>query len=808
VQRELLAACAANFRHVLCSELALEVMPQLPVVWLIGATSAYLLISLLFTTAAFAHRHRFLGWWGGAFALLAFSTASAALFTVSGTAVRPLAGALALIFFVSAHLLLVEGIHWWARQMPMIRKDRLALVLVASLALAIPLALAGSAGWVVALALCGGATLAAALVALASLTASTRGFGTPALAIPLVAALAVFGTVLAIGPFGAWLEIMLVLYGVLGLGATAASMEYEREAGQLAASQIEHLAYYDPLTGLANRALLFDRLVQAMRLADRDSEPLAVLFFDVDRFKNINDSLGHAVGDALLRELASRVRAVIRQGDTFARYGGDEFALLLPRNGPDGAVFVAQKLLAIIRKPHQILQRSISITASVGISIYPDDATGAEQLLGAADKALYRCKERGGDCFEIYSSPLGSRIRTRLEIEALLRRAVEEQRIEAVYQPIIRLHDHSIAGVETLLRLDEAGFEQLTPEVVSEVAELSGLSLPIGRLLLEQACRTAAELNADGGPPLRVTVNISSRQLRSKGLVAEVKEALDSAGLDPHLLELEITEPAALADASRSSRALEALKEIGVTVAIDGYGTGVNSLTTLTSLPIDTLKIDKRFVQTLGEDKESVIARALIGMAHELGLRVVADGVESEEQLHFLQQEFCDLVQGYHFSAPLDREQLANFVAQHRRLIVASESWLIDSPAEGGTYPRALVVDDDPAIARLVSKLLERSGFVVDQAADGAAALELIDRESYGIIFLDIMMPLVNGFEVIDQLRRERPEMLPSVVVMTAIAPKALERLATVPIGRIVAKPFDIHHIVAAANECLRQKAS
>ena len=598
-------------------------------------------------------------------------------------------------------------------------------------------------------------------------------------------------------------------YGLTALGMLLLVFAHEHEAASVAASHVELLAYHDSLTGLPNRSLFFDRLVLTLAQADRFGHRAAVLFFDLDRFKQVNDSLGHNVGDALIKKVAERISSAIRLGDTLARFGGDEFTLLIGRvDSLDQVVAVARKVVENARREVEIHDRKLAVSASVGISIFPDDATDAEALIRNADAAMYRAKENGGDRYELYSPAMRTAALARLEVESGLRQALEKNELELLYQPLIDLKDHSIFGMEALLSWQSPELGQVNAERFIETADISGLSVPMAEWMLAEACRHTAAWQREHGIELTVSMRLSPRQFTDRRVIDFVRHALDETRLRPGNLELEISESCAMHDPEKTIATMRELKSTGVRLALDGFGTGHSSLHYLQRFPIDTLKVDRAFVADVTSRREGSIVKALIDLAHSLGLRVVADGVENEKQLAALGAQFCDVVQGYLFSAPLRAAELTNFIRQHKRLVgPASPSWNVEKLPDS-SLRNVLVVDDDAAIRILVQKMLERARFNVDVAQDGMEAVAKLREHDYAAVFLDIMMPRLDGFGVIDFMKREKGELLRNTVVMTAISPAALQRVAAEPVARILPKPFDVAQIIATANECaLRQRA-
>ena len=433
-----------------------------------------------------------------------------------------------------------------------------------------------------------------------------------------------------------------------------------------AEEQVKHLAFHDALTGLPNRLLLNDRLTIALAQAHRGQQKLATFYLDLDRFKVINDSLGHTVGDALLRRVAERLRSCLREGDTVARLGGDEFVILVSRIADEKAAeTVARKVLAAIRLPFAVEGRDFFLTTSIGISLHPNDGTDAETLLQHADTAMYRAKEQGRDNFQLYAPEMNARATERLSLENRLRQALGNAELLLHYQPIVDLKSGRVRGAEALLRWHHPERGLLLPAEFIRLAELSGLIAPIGRWVLQKACEQVRLWQSQGYPELTVSVNLSPRQFQQPDLVAQVASALESSGIEPRFLDLEITESSAMENAELTIGTLWHLRRLGVGISMDDFGTGYSSLNYLKRFPIDRVKLDQSFVRDVVTNSEdAAIVRAVIAMAHTLRLVVVAEGVETAEQLAFLQKHRCDEMQGFLYSRPLEpglfRELLDN----------------------------------------------------------------------------------------------------------------------------------------------------
>ena len=435
-------------------------------------------------------------------------------------------------------------------------------------------------------------------------------------------------------------------------GAIGASLDItERKRAE---EQIKGLAYHDSLTGLPNRRLFQDRLSIAVAQAHRNTQRLAVLFLDLDRFKPVNDTLGHAAGDRLIQDVAERLRTCLREGDTVARLGGDEFTLLLPGLAQMvDAARVADKVLETLRVPFLIEGHELFVTASIGISLYPEDGRDVESLVKNADAAMYRAKQQGRDNYQLCVPALSATALERLALENSLRHALAQDELVMYYQPILDLASGRVEAMEALLRWRHPEQGLLPPAEFVPLAEMSGLIIGFGPWILRTACAQTREWQRAGHPKLGVTVNLSTRQFQHPDIVEQVKHALEETQLEARFLELEISERTAMSGPESASQTLRALKALGVKIAIDDFGTGSSSLSFLKRFPIDALKIDRSFIAEITRDPDdAAIANAVIALAHTLKLRVVAEGVETADQLSFLMARHCDQGQGFLFGAP------------------------------------------------------------------------------------------------------------------------------------------------------------
>ena len=446
-----------------------------------------------------------------------------------------------------------------------------------------------------------------------------------------------------------------------GIVATFEDVTEQRRAEERA----RFLATHDNLTGLPNRIVFSQEVSDAALLGRRNGRKLAVMSVDLDRFKIINDTLGHAAGDSLLVEIAGRLKQCVRDSDVVARIGADEFMILLRDIADTEYVAgVARKMLAAIVKPLTVHGQECRVTASIGISLFPNDAQDEETLAKNADAAMYAAKEAGRNTFLLHSDEIKTQSIERLMLETGLRRALERNEFVLHYQPKRELGSGGISGVEALLRWQHPELGLLQPNQFVPLAEETGLIVPIGRWVLETACAQNMQWQRQGLPPIRMAVNLSARQFTDPNLLEDIRRALGRSAMPPALLELEITESLVMQDLARTVRLLHDIKDLGITLSIDDFGTGYSSMSMIRELPIDALKIDRSFVREIARDAEGqAIVKAIITLGQALDLTVVAEGVENDEQEAFLRAQNCDQEQGYLISEPLPAEEFAAFLA-------------------------------------------------------------------------------------------------------------------------------------------------
>jgi diguanylate cyclase (GGDEF)-like protein len=524
---------------------------------------------------------------------------------------------------------------------------------------------------------------------------------------------------IVLGVFAAGLVLLGLAAGRAVRVVAETQRKVEREAGE---RRVRHQAYHDAMTGLPNRANFLEHLAEAVQRAQRNGGRLAVFMIDIDRFKLVNESFGHKVGDRLLRRVARRVGAVMPRDEKLFRVGGDEFAFLHASDNPArDAAEIGQRILAALSGTFQVNERAISVAVSIGVTIHPDDANDASGLVRCADAALFAAKSEGGSRVVFFTRQMSDRAGRQLELEAGLRRALKDGEFEVYYQPRYNAVDGRVVGVEALLRWrSSAEGKFVPPDEFVPVLEDTGLVLPVGRWVLQRAARQAQQWQARGLAPVRVSVNVSPRQFHSDDFVESVRMALRAADLAPQWLELELTERLLCEDTEQAVAKMQALKRLGVVLSIDDFGTGYSSLSYLHRFPIDFLKIDKSFVAGVAKGKrDAAIALAIIDMGHNLQIGLVAEGVESEEQAAVLRERGCHEMQGFLFSRPLSAPQVELRLAAANGRVAVDRGAIAAADAAAGEAAPEGSGDVHPAdlASRVIAAVAQKSAVRITPAS-------------------------------------------------------------------------------------------
>jgi diguanylate cyclase (GGDEF)-like protein/PAS domain S-box-containing protein len=516
--------------------------------------------------------------------------------------------------------------------------------------------------------------------------------------------------------------------------------------------RLARLAHYDSITRLPNRVLFHDRLGQSIAQARRNNRFVGVLFLDLDRFKLVNDTLGHAAGDQLLKKVAERLTQALRPSDTVGRLSGDEFAVILPElTVPQHAGFVAQKLIDMLKAPFDLDGNEVFVTASIGITLYPFDSDNIEMLIRDADAAMYSAKAAGRNTYQFYTTEMNQRATEKLRLETGLRRAIEREEFVLHYQPKVEVVSGKITGLEALLRWQAPDGSVMGPDQFIPLLEETGLIVPVGNWVVRSACAQLHAWHEAGVTPVPVAVNLSARQLRQPGFSATLGDALAEFDVPAKLVEIEITESSLMENPEQAIVALTEIESLGIRLSADDFGTGYSSLSYLKRLPLDALKIDRSFVRDITIDPDdAAITRTVITLAHGLGLRVIAEGVETEEQFAFLRENHCDEAQGYLFSQPLPADACTGLLASGNTLRQGT-------PEAADQQPAVLVVDDDRDHLLLTRLLLQQDGHHVIDTTSTRDAFELLATRRVDIIVSDQSMPGMDGVEFLRRVKLMYP---------------------------------------------------
>ncbi len=564
------------------------------------------------------------------------------------------------------------------------------------------------------------------------------------------------------------------------LVAVARDITERKEAEQ----RLLKLAHFDTLTGLPNRSQFYSALTRALDQAAEHHWAVGVLFLDVDRFKTVNDTLGHPVGDELLRQFSGRLVDCLRVRDTIGRFGGDEFAaiLVLPE-GPQTAIAVVDKIRETLRRPFDLDGHEVTVTASIGITVYPDDGADADTLIKYADTAMYRAKEAGRDAFRFFTAEMNAQSLARLDLENALRRAIDNDEFVLHYQPKVHIGSGRISGAEALIRWKRPGHGMVSPGLFIPILEETGLIVRVGTWVLNEACRKISEWGKSKTGPVHLSVNVSGIQFFVGGLEEEVLKAIKVHDIAPELLELELTESSLMSNAEDTITVLRNLKALGIQISIDDFGTGYSSLAYLKRFPIDKLKIDIAFVREVTSNPDdAAIVLAIINMAHSLKLQVIAEGVEKDAQLAYLRRHGCDEMQGYYFSRPVPEDEFELMLRECKSLSAPQDETLV-------TQQTLLIVDDDVFMLDVLSDFLAQDGYRILTAQTAAEGFDILARHKVQVILCDQCMPLMSGTEFMERVKNLCPDtfriMLSAYAdltpIMAAINHGAIDRFYTKP---------------------------
>ncbi|HRP95349.1 MAG TPA: EAL domain-containing protein [Rhodocyclaceae bacterium] len=561
----------------------------------------------------------------------------------------------------------------------------------------------------------------------------------------------------------------------------------------------ERLTHFDPLTQLPNRLLALSRLQHAIERARRQSHAIGVLHLDLDHFKRINDSLGHAVGDDVLVELAGRLQKQLHEDMTLARLGGDEFLIIVEQlEMPDDTARLARRLVDSLRRPVVVADgQQVYPSASLGICIFPDDGGTSQELLQRAETAMYEAKRRGRDQYCFYTEPLGEAVRQRLAIESHLRLALERGELALHYQPQVDIRSGLVNGVEALMRWHSPELGEVPPGIFIPVAEQSGLIFQLGTWALEEACRQNKRWQDEGLPQLCVAVNVSVRQFKDRNLISTVRRALERSGLPPRCLEVELTESAFVDDVETAIRTSRELHELGVRLSLDDFGTGYSSLAYLSRFAFDKIKIDQSFVADITSNPtNAAIAITTIALADSLRIAVLAEGVETEGQLDFLRRRGCASMQGYLFSRPLSPDDLATLLREARRL---------PAPDHVGERARTLLLlDDEPNILRALQRLLRPDGYRILATTRPSEAFDLLAQHHVQVVVSDQRMPDMNGTEFLSRVKDLHPETVRIVLSGYSEVETITQAVNRGAIYKFFTKPWDDARLRDELREAFR----
>src|SRR5450830_804189 len=567
-----------------------------------------------------------------------------------------------------------------------------------------------------------------------------------------------------------------------------------------AENRIQWLSHFDALTGLANRTLLRDRTEQAISMMQRAGEHLTMMLVSVDHFKSLNDTLGHQVGDELLKEVATRLSGSVREQDTVARLNGNEFILLLPGTPANGAAHLAKELIWKLAQPWQLGAQKITMAVSIGIAVYPENGIDFDTLLKATDIAMRRAQANGRNGFEFYTDAMYQQVWAHDHLTNALRMAIELDQLELVYQPQVDLQTGQISGLEALLRWQLPEFGPVSPLQFIPLAEESGLIIAIGEWVLRRACRDIRRWLDRGLAVPHVAVNASPLQFRDNNLAAQVASALTESQIDPALLYIEVTESALMDDVPQSEAMLKALKDLGIKLSLDDFGTGYSSLSYLKRFPFDQVKIDQSFVRDITTSPTDImLVKVIVSMAHGFGMKVIAEGVETEAQCEIMRTSICDEIQGYFFSKPISAQAIEELFSEGRQL--PAHLLRLQKPQR-----TLLLVDDEPNILASLKRLFRRDGHVILTANSGAQGLELLSKHKVDLIISDQRMPGMTGVEFLRTAKALYPDTIRIVLSGYTELQSVTDAINEGAVYRFLTKPWEDEPLREQINKAFEYK--
>ncbi len=570
---------------------------------------------------------------------------------------------------------------------------------------------------------------------------------------------------------------------------------------QVSEEKYRILAQRDALTGLPNRVLFAEMLAHMIQQAERNQTRFALLSLDLDNFKNINESLGHSLGDQMLMVASKRLQSRLPDQEAIARISGDEFNLLIECGpGMPGVDLLAQGMIQLLAEPFALGGQNVYSGASIGIAVYPDDGTSAETLLSNADAALHQAKTQGRGMLRFFSPEMSQRAKDRLRMEADLRHALESNDLVLHYQPQVDLISGQIVGLEALVRWQHAQRGLIPPGEFIPLAEESGLVLPLGDWVLHEACRQIKVWSAAGLTPRHTAVNVSAVQLSRGHLVDSVRHALAESGIQPAQLELEITESFVMADREEAFRSLADLKALGVRISIDDFGTGYSSLSYLQQLEVHKLKVDISFVRNMTTSSSNAsIVKAVIALGHSFGLEVIAEGVEEPGQARYLRTLQCDSIQGYHVCKPLPADEMTHFLESFHPPQI---------PVDNESLQTLLLVDDESSVVSSLKRLLRRENYLILTASSGEEALALLAEHQVGVILTDQRMTGMTGTELLERVRSMHPQTVRMVLSGYTGLESLTEAINRGEIFKFLTKPWDEMELIDTLRAAFRQYAN